>query len=248
MRCPSSCRLATGERDASTWRWSVPQQPPSTLTRVPAQGGRGSAGRAPPGCRRRVGRLVELGVAALRGVGADAADAPIQRARPGAGEMRGMGAVDHVVGRRAAGRRVDRRRWPRRASGRSEVAVGLDREGDRHRHRRPPWRPATMPTASSALVMVMAETMSAGGLAKTRSAGVVGLGLVGGHEPAGVVAVAARADAAADHDRRRGRLDSRGAHRASARSTRGWRRRAPRANSRAWRPSPGWPARSASPA
>ena len=48
--------------------------------------------------------------------------------------MRGVGAVDHVIGRAVAGRRIDASDRIRKRLAGGQAAVGLDREGDRARH------------------------------------------------------------------------------------------------------------------
>ena len=95
---------------APTWRWSVPQQPPSTLSRGRRSAQRGVAlAEVARIALVELGRLVELRVAARRGVRAQAAD-PLQprlAAREHVLEVRRVRAVDHVVRGPGAGLVVD---------------------------------------------------------------------------------------------------------------------------------------------
>ena len=102
MAAPHHATARHARPICSMWRWSVPQQPPSTLMC-------GWRSRRSPVLAAQfhriagieVGRLVELLVAAARGIGADAADAPrpcAARLQDGI-EMGRVGAVDHEVGR-----------------------------------------------------------------------------------------------------------------------------------------------------
>ena len=154
-------------------------------------------------------------MAHLRGVGPDAADA----LEPGpagqhVAEVRRMRAVHHVVGRIPPGRRVaslDRLAEPHAGS---QPAVGLDGEGD---HRRHPGR-LRRPGDPDALLDVghrrRGDQVDAGIRQHPRLPAMVGLGLPGGHEAVRRIAVAARPDDAAQHDRRlrglRGVADARG--------------------------------------
>jgi len=74
--------------------------------------------------------LVELGVTALRGVGANPAQAlhPIRPDRQCGLEVGGMRAVDHVISRRAPRCGVDRSDRILQALSGREAAIGLERE------------------------------------------------------------------------------------------------------------------------
>ena len=96
-------------------------------------------------------------------------------------EMRRVRAVDHVVGRARRRRLVHLRDRLLQALPRRQASVGLHREGDRDRHARGLAARVT-PTASLALVMVMAVTMSASFSANTPIwLGVIGLASSGYH-------------------------------------------------------------------
>ena len=199
---------------AATWRASVPQQPPSTVTagnRL-AQCGvlGGEIGRI---TLVQLGRLVELGVA-LRGcVRAQANEAlpPWAVLFQRLGEVRRVRTVDHEV--RGAGIRRGVHLFDRLAQrlARRKPAVGLDGERDRRRNTRR--RRGTHDTDR----LLGVGHRDCGDLVGRRVREradlhrVVMLGLLGRHRVAGVVAVPARADAAAHHDgdavRRRSRPD-----------------------------------------
>ena len=134
---PNAYSVLHSAQMRSMWRWSVPQQPPSTLIcgrrrtmrAVLAAQLHGVAGV-------QVRRLVELGVAALRRVGADAADAaePGALARKRGSEMSRVRTVDHVVGRRTLRRLVHLGDRLLQALSGGQASVRLQREGDRRRH------------------------------------------------------------------------------------------------------------------
>ena len=189
----------------------------------------GTGGRARRGRRRRGPGLVQLGVAApSRRWRAGRAPAHPGRARREHGvEVGGVRAVDHVVGRRPAvaastasiaslqasapvGSRPSVSSVNEIATGMRGLAAARDAE------------------ASALLVMVIARHHVGAGFAEGPiCARVVGLGLVRGHDPPGIVAVAARTDAAADHHRRlRAPVTRRGARAISAMASCGSRRRA----------------------
>ena len=152
-------------------------------------------------------RGVELGVAHLRGVGAQAADAVPPGPRLDAvAEVRGMGAVHHVVGGIALGRGVaglDRRLEARAGA---QAAVGLQRERDHHRHARRLGRAGDADRLLDVGHGDRGDEIGAGLGEHPHLAGMIGLRLLGGHVAVGRVAVAARAEAAADHHRRARRL------------------------------------------
>ena len=188
----------------SMWRWSVPQQPPSTLIcgrrrtmrAVLAAQLHGVAGV-------QVRRLVELGVAALRRVGADAADAaePGALARKRGSEMRRVRTVDHVVGRRTLRRLVHLGDRLLQALSGGQASVRLQREGDRRRHAGGLGRARDADRLAGVGHGDGRHHVGLGAGEDADLPGMVGLRLVGAHDGARIVAVAARADAAAHHER-----------------------------------------------
>ena len=150
------------------------------------------------------GRLVELGVAHPGGVGPDAPQAahPRRTAVEDGVEVCGMGAVDHVVRRRAPRRGVDRLDGGTQRLTRGEDAVHLDGEGD-------DGRDAGLPGGEH-----HPDGLVGGGHGDAGDqvhpclrhdaglGGVVGERLLARHHLTGLVAVAAGPDAAAhDHGR-----------------------------------------------
>ena len=191
------------------WRWSVPQQPPSTFSSRQAL-----AEVAVLGAELlrvavvELGRLVELGMALGRGVGADAGDpaAPLARLGDDVVEVGRVGAVDHEVGGSAAGLAVDLldRLAERLAVG--QPAVGLDRERDRDRH------PGGLRRARDPDRLLGVGHRHRGdhvgrGLGEGADLGrVVSCASSADISDSRLVAVAARPDDRVDHDRRLGAL------------------------------------------
>ena len=168
------------------WRWSVPQQPPKTVRRPWRR--RSSAVRAPRSRGIAVverGRGVQFGVAFGRGVGTEAGDA----VDPGAAgvehgrEMRRVGAVHHVVGRRGAGGGVDGRdRLAERLAG-GEPAVGLDRDRNDGRHLGIGGGAGDAGRLLGVVHGDGGDEVGAGVLEDADLGGVVALGLLDAHQP-----------------------------------------------------------------
>ena len=137
---------------ASTWRWSVPQQPPRTFT--PGRRDFSAAWRSARSAGSPSSSSSASSSSAWLFVEAFVRRPPIRRthgcaARDRLLEVRRVGAVDHVVGGAPLRRVVDlldraAERLPAR-----QAAVGLERERD---HRRQPGRRGSRvtPIASSA--------------------------------------------------------------------------------------------------
>jgi hypothetical protein len=149
--------------------------------------------------------LVELRVAPRGRVRAQARDPVLPGAATGqdAGEVRRVRAVDHVVG--GGGERLgvdllDRlaERLPAR-----EPPVGLDGERDRRRESRAGGGARDPDRLVHVRHRDRGDEVGAGGREGAGLGGVVALGFARRHLPAGLVAVAARADHAADQRRRR---------------------------------------------
>ena len=128
----------------SMCRWSVPQQPPSTVRC--ANRARRSRYQRPRSAGSPESSVVASSSSAWlrrRRVRADSANS-LHPVRPGcqrAGEMRRVGAVDHEVLRGAVRLTVNRRdRLGQRFAGR-QPAVGFDGERDHHRQALRPRRP-----------------------------------------------------------------------------------------------------------
>ena len=130
---------------AATWRASVPQHPPSTVT----AGSRSRRRGVPGGELGRIalvefGRLVEFGVALRRRVRAQS-DEPLPPRSvvfQGVREMRRVRTVDHEVRCAAIGFGVDLLDRLAQRLARRQPAVGLHRERDRRRNARRRRRPA----------------------------------------------------------------------------------------------------------
>ena len=108
--------------------------------------------------------------------------------------MRGVGAVDHVVGRAVARRGIDGSDRLREAFSGGQEAIGLQREGDDARHAR------SFCGKGDALCLAAAGHGEGGnevgaGIAKQADLeGMIGGRFVGSHQRARIIAVAARAD------------------------------------------------------
>jgi len=84
----------------------------------------------------QLGRLVQFGVAFPRGIGPHPADPRGMGATQLSSEMRRMGTIDHEEQRTCPGCRVDFGNGVGKALARSQVAIGLDREGQDMRQAR----------------------------------------------------------------------------------------------------------------
>ena len=114
-------------------------------------------------------------------------------------EMRGVGAVDHVIGWAVAGRLIDAldRLGERVACG--QAAVGLDREGNHARHVRRLRRKRDALRLADIGHGEGRDEIGAGVAEQADLKAMIVRGLIRAHQRAGIVSVAARPDGAADH-------------------------------------------------
>lgn len=152
--------------------------------------------------RVELGAVIELGMTEAGGVGAQAADAlePGTAVIPSPAQMPWMGAIDHVGGGRPRRDAVHGFDGLAQAVPGGQAAVRLDREGDDGGNGE---RRGGIGDAHGLLNVVQGEGADAVRARVPQHAdlrGVVARGLAGGHECRGQVAVAARAEIAAnDH-------------------------------------------------